>query len=64
MKLKKKPKSFLLIHFEHAASTNKIHTFFGMGPGPMELGKLAEFRLKLGESISSLWCSFLVSAYV
>ena len=31
-----------------------LHTFYGMGLGPMELGKLAEFQLKLGKSIWSL----------
>ena len=30
------------------------HPFLGMGPGPLELGKLAAFRLKLGKSILSI----------
>ena len=34
------------------------HPFLGMRPGPMELGKLAVFRLKLGKSVSSLCMKF------
>ena len=30
------------------------HPFLVMGPGPLELGKLAAFRLKLGKSILSI----------
>ena len=30
------------------------HPFLGMGPGPLELGKIAVFRLKLGKSILSI----------
>ena len=31
------------------------HPFLGMGSDPLELVKLASFRLKLGKSISSLY---------
>ena len=34
------------------------HPFLGIGPGPMEFGKLAAFRLKLGKTISSLCMKF------
>ena len=34
------------------------HPFLGMGPGPMELGKLVLFRLKLEKSLSSLCMKF------
>ena len=34
--------------------TGLSHPFLGMGPGPLELGKLAAFRLKLGKSILSI----------
>ena len=40
------------------AITAISYTFLGMGPGPMELGKLAVFRLKLGKSIWSLCMKF------
>ena len=29
--------------------TGLSHPFLGMGPGPLELGKIASFRLKLGK---------------
>ena len=34
------------------------HPFWGIGPGPLELGKLAAFRLKLGKSILSICMKF------
>ena len=34
------------------AATGLSHPFLGMGPGPLELGKIASFRLKLGKSIT------------
>ena len=37
-----------------ALETGLSHPFLGMGPGPLELGKLAAFRLKLGKSILSI----------
>ena len=36
------------------------HPFLGMGPGPMEFGKLAAFRLKLGNLTLSLCMTFPV----
>ena len=34
------------------------HPFFGMGPGPVVLEKLAVFLLKLGKSIWSIYMKF------
>ena len=31
------------------------HPFLGMGPGPLELGKISAFPLKLGNSIMSMF---------
>ena len=35
--------------------------FLGMGPGPLELGKIASFRLKLGKKYNVLCIKFLLS---
>ena len=34
------------------------HPFLGMGPGPLELGKIASFKLKLGKIQSFMHGSF------
>ena len=40
------------------------HPFLGMGPGPMELGKLVEFLLKLENLTSALCIKFnLINCY-
>ena len=35
-------------------STGLSHPFLGMGPGPLELGKIASFSLKLGKKYKVL----------
>ena len=43
---------------EYFSSAGLSHTFLGMGPGPLELGKLSSFGLKLGKSILSICMKF------
>ena len=49
------------MHFPDLSRTTTSghsHTVLGKGPGPMELGKLALCRLKLGKSVLSLCMKF------
>ena len=36
-------------------NTGLSQPFLGMGPGPLELGKIASFRLKLGKKYNVLY---------
>ena len=36
------------------------HPFLGMGPGPLELGKISSFRLKLGKNTKFYALKFLL----
>ena len=49
------------MHFPDLSGTmtsGLSHTIMGMGPGAMELGKLALCRLKLGKSVLALCMKF------
>ena len=37
------------------------HPFLGMGPGPLELGKIASFELELGKNTKFYALKFLLS---
>ena len=37
----------------HIQNSGLSQPFLGMGPGPLELGKIASFRLKLGKNTMS-----------
>ena len=37
------------------------HPFLGIGPGPLELGKIVSFKLKLGKKYNVLCMKFLLS---
>ena len=39
-----------MLKIDCAHNPGLSHPFLGMGPGPLELGKIASFRLKLGKN--------------
>ena len=59
------PKTILQVSYRYRViielyNTGLSQPFLGMGPGPLELGKIASFRLKLGKKNTMSYEVFIV----